>query len=134
MLVEDNPLALDDGDYNLEARVRSHDSHMTVTWLSPPSPLPLPPPQVCFLEFSEIVCDLSYAFYPRYKRQQLGGGGKGDSLGRAPSGEQEGEAGEVEDQDSHLGTSSQPEREDSFHLDHQEGGCHTQNSSAGSQI
>ena len=79
---------------------------------------------MCFLEFSEIVCDLSCGFYPSYKRQQAGagreaGGEVGGSLGRAPSAEQKGEAEEVEDQAPHMNTVSQQEGEGS--LDHQGG-------------
>ena len=81
---------------------------------------------MCFLEFSEVVCDLSCAFYPSYKQQQAAKeGGAGGSLGKAPSGKQEGKAVEVTDQDAHMSTISQHEGEWSRnHLEWREGGAH----------
>lgn len=70
------------------------------------------------------MCDLSCAFYPSYKQQQAGeGGGAGDRLGKAPSGEQQRVAEEVTNQELHMSTSSQQEYEGSLdHPEEREGG------------
>lgn len=99
-----------------------------------PNSTPTPTSQVCFLEFSEIVCDLSCAFYSSHKQQQAGegdgagdgaGGGAGGRLGKAPSGEQQRVAEEVTKQESHMSTSSQQEGEESLdYPEEREGGAH----------
>ena len=86
--------------------------------------IPLPPPlQFCFLEFSEIVCDLSIAFYPSYKRLLAGEGGPGGRLGRSPSSEQVGGDGESKGLDSCVTVMAQQEIEGSSSIDQQDGGC-----------
>ena len=97
--------------------------HIAVTIVTP---LPLPPPsslQVCFLGFSEIVCELSIAFYPSYKELQAGEGGPGGRLGRSPSSEQVGGDGESNGVDSCVTVMAQQEIEGSSSIDQHDGGC-----------